>query len=143
MKINNRLIKSEVATAYLSSDITNVGAVNVPLNQIKSNTTRLTLNNNGIKIGANVKQVLISGSAFCYSGSAPYVWASINKGADSDANRVSLAIIGFVNGYASPSMAPKIIDVQEGDIIYLHKISSAGCDMRSQGNTWLTVQIIQ
>ena len=144
MKINNNLIKQEVATAYLSSgELTNLGNVIIPFDVITSNTDRLTLSNHGIKIGSGVKQVMITGHAFGFgisTSSNPYLWVSIDKNSQIEAYGISAQSQGF----AGTSIPPKIIDVQENDIIYLHKVvATPTSSLRGGANTWLTVEIVQ
>lgn len=130
-----------IATASLSANIT-LTNVDVPLDTIESTTDSLTLQSNGIRIGAGISKVKVSGNMFCYSASTSvtYSWTYITKnGID-----VSIAIASASGRYCSTSHSPRLISVQEGDIIKLHKQASTQSDsIRGTSNTWLTVEVVE
>lgn len=133
--------KRQVATAYLEDGAPDIKNVKVPLSGIITNSDKLTLSNNGIKIGAGISKILVSGNVFLQSSSnTSYLWTSIRK----NTTEISIAIDNYNTYFASTSHSPKLVDVKEGDIIYLWKIDDAGGTLRGANkNTYLTVEVIE
>lgn len=133
--------KRQVATAYLEDGAPDIKNAKIPLSGIITNSDKLTLSNNGIKIGAGISKILVSGNVFLQSSSnTSYLWTSIRK----NTTEISIAIDNYNTYYASTSHSPKLVDVKEGDIIYLWKIDGAGGTLRGANkNTYLTVEVIE
>ena len=125
-------------TLSANKDLANVI---IPFDQITSTSPLLTLSSNGIRIGAGISKVKVSGNVFIYaaSTSVAYNWVSIRK------NRVDVtsSITSASGRYGSVVFAPKVIDVSEGDIISLYKINSTNDTVRGATNTWLTVEVVE
>lgn len=136
------ITKREVATAYLSSEVTNIQETWIPLNSIDSNSNNLTLSNNGIRIGAGISKILVSGNVFYLSNTNnSYLWTSIrNQTANKE---LSIAIDNYNTYFASTSHSPKLVEVSEGDIIKLFKIDNSTGTIRAGANTYLTVEVIE
>lgn len=133
--------KRQVATAYLDNGAPDIKNAKIPLSGIITNSDKLTLSNNGIKIGAGISKILVSGNVFLQSSSnTSYLWTSIRK----NTAEISIAIDNYNTYFASTSHSPKLVDVQKGDIIYLWKIDDAGGTLRGANkNTYLTVEVIE
>lgn len=133
--------KRQVATAYLDNGAPDIKNVKIPLSGIITNSDKLTLSNNGIKIGAGISKILVSGNVFLQSSSnTSYLWTSIRK----NTTEISIAIDNYNTYFASTSHSPKLVDVKEGDIIYLWKIDDTGGTLRGANkNTYLTVEVIE
>lgn len=139
----NQYLKRKIATAYFDYDQELSGIVNVNFDNILSTTEELTLSDGGIRIGKGISKVLVSANAFfvCTASSSYYLWTAIMKnGVD-----VSIAIDCVTNSQAFTSNAhsPKLIEVQEGDIIAFRKINSETGTFRAIEDTYLTVEIIE
>lgn len=129
-----------IASLTLSEN-KNLTNVIIPFDQITSTSPLLTLSSNGIRIGAGISKVKVSGNVFIFaaSTSVAYNWASIRKnGVD-----VTSSITSASGRYGSVVFAPKVIDVSEGDIITLYKINSTNDTVRGATNTWLTVEVVE
>ena len=142
MQINPKLIKRKIATIYLSSNVSNVGANKIPFNSIKSNSDELTLYNNGIKIGKNINKVLISGNVFLVKNRSTYLWTKIFLNSDVSNNEMSVALDNTDSGFASTSHSPRLIDVEEDDVVYMRKIDDDTGELRGKSNTYLTVEVV-
>lgn len=146
-EINNNInetksdLSRKVATAFLTNSISDVtSSLRLNLQGFESTTDKLTLSNGGIRIGAGISKVLISGNYFnVTSNTTGYCWSRISRNNDD----VSLAIDQNNVNFASCSHSPKIQTVTEGDIIYLWKWDDNKCDIRGGNvNTWLTVDVV-
>ena len=129
-----------IASLTLSAnhDLTNVI---IPFDQITSTSPLLTLSSNGIRIGAGISKVKVSGNVFIYAPSTPvsYNWAYIKKNATNVASSITSA-----NGrYGSVVFAPQVINVAEGDIITIMKTTKTNDTVRGNENTWLTVEVVE
>lgn len=136
--------KAKVATAYLSAEVSNIISDWIPLDTIFSTDSRLTLEDNGIKIGKGVTKVLVSGNMFLASETnTNYLWTGIKKVSEGQNYDVSIAIDSCSTFFGSTSHSPYVVDVKENDIIKFLKIDDARGTIRHKGNTYLTVQIIE
>ena len=115
--------------------------VTIPFDQITSTSPLLTLSNNGIRIGAGISKVKVSGNVFIYTSatSVGYTWAYINK----NETNVSSSITSRKGRYGSVVFAPQVINVQEGDIITIMKTTTTSDTVRGNENTWLTVEVVE
>lgn len=136
--------KRKAATIYLSNEVSNISETTIPFNAIISNTDKLTLSNNGIRIGAGVSYVLVSGNVFLAATSNnSYLWTKTQKVSSNSTWDIGVAIDNYNTYFASTSHSPHIIDVVEGDIIKIFKIDTSNGTIRANANTYLTVEIIQ
>lgn len=135
------ILKIKAATGYLNAERNNVKKAKIVLDSIKSNCKNLTLSNGGIRIGKNIKQVLVSGNIFLASGATSgYLWSSIRK----NTTEISVAIDNPTSWFASTSHSPKLVDVSEGDIFYLWKMDEdTGTIRGGNKNTYLTIEVIE
>lgn len=121
-----------------SKTLTNV---TIPFDQITSTSPLLTLSNNGIRIGAGISKVKISGNVFIYTSatSVGYNWAYIKK----NTTNVASSITSGSGRYGSVVFAPQVINVAEGDIITIMKTTTTNDTVRGNENTWLTVEVVE
>ncbi len=131
----------KVATASISTEIQNFKKGTIALNTIKSNTSLLTLENNGIKIGKGIKKILVSGNVFgnAQEINTSYLWIHIKKNDEIVCNALSNPSSWFT----STVLSPNLIDVQEGDVITLWKEDDVATHIRSKAYTYLTVEVIE
>jgi hypothetical protein len=133
--------KRQIATAYLTSEISAPSNAKITFQGIRSTTDKLTLSNGGIRIGAGVSKVLVNGNVFlAANANNSYLWTQIRK---SDGTEISVAIDNYNTYFASTSHSPRLAEVSEGMIIYLNKMDNAGGTIRAYGNTYMTVEIIE
>lgn len=135
-------ITKKVATARLDVNLNDVTSSRiVAMDNIVSNTTLLTLENGGIKIGAGVSKVLVSANYFGTKATNDgYMWISIKNGDE----EVSISIVAGIVYFGACVFSPKMIEVNEGDIIYLYKKDDNKTSIRGANkNTWLTVEIVE
>lgn len=113
----------------------------IPLDLIENTTTdKLTLSNNGIRIGAGISQVLVSANVFANAkNETGYTWTYIKK----NNGNVSIALVNNRGFFASTSHSPRLLDVQEGDIITLYKQDDSESTVRTYANTYLTVEVVE
>lgn len=106
---------------------------------VSSNGTKLTLSNNGVKIGNGVSKVLISGNVFFDSGSKSYGWVGLRK---NNVDTGFQAIASIANSsYGSAALTPTILEVTENDILTLYNRES-NSNIRGGYATYMTVQVI-
>lgn len=116
----------------------------VPLNYIYGKNGNFTLQDGGIKIGANINVVKVSGN--CFIDNAPsspnYVWGKIHLIRGNQDNVIATSInSGGNSNYISTPIPTTLVGVQEGDIIKLMADSGAGGTIRGySANTWLLVE---
>lgn len=128
-----------VATISSSQAISSNYTIN--LNSIDRSNGNFSLSNGGIRIGAGINSIRVSGSIFVdgWAGSSNYLWGQIKK------NNVviSTSIVGSTASYLSSSIASTIIPVQEGDIIYIIADGGSGGNLRTgASNTFLCIEKI-
>lgn len=129
-----------VVTGTLDTEIT-IGEGIIPLNILSGTLRGFSLSDNGgIEIQGNFSKVLVSGSVFAANiPSYTYLWVDIRKNNTPVSKSIST---GYAN-FTSTVFAPKIIDVSQGDIITLYKLDSSSYNIRSDINTWLTIEVIE
>ena len=146
MKINNKLIDTNIITAKLSNDLSVTATSGlIPLNDVIKIGNKLTLSNNKIIIGSGVSKVKISGNMRMSTSSTSVLGVNLNifrNGTDYVAsNRTSL------NLYDGISTATRLIEVQEGDEITLNywksNSTTAMTIMSGYGSTYLTVVVVE
>lgn len=132
--------KIKSAVAYMSSGREDTASANIPFDQLVSNTELLTLQNGGIRIGKGIKYVSVSGQCFLASGTNnSYLWTNIKV----NTQEVSIAIDNYNTYFASTTHSPRIVEVKEGDVIFLHRLDNTGGTVRGFGNTYLSVTILE
>lgn len=133
--------KKEIATAYLNDGITAPSDAKITMNRINSNSSRLTLSSGGIRIGTGISQILVSGNVFLNANANnSYLLTRIQKASGEE---ISLAIDNYNTYFASTSHSPRLVDVQEGDILYIKKLDSAVGTVRGGANTYITVEVVK
>lgn len=137
-------IHRDIISAGLSSTKTNINTETITVNfdmcvQIGK---KLTLENGKVKIGKNVKKVLVSGTAFIDTPKASdYLWLFIAKNGGYVASNLTAG--GMV--YKSSSIAPRLIEVKEGDLISMIINTTAGLPYSIRGGypINMTVQVVE
>lgn len=130
----------KIATAQMEDYKTFSANVKYTMDSIVSTTNQLTLYSGGIKIGSGISKVLVSAQTFAQTNTNNgYVWTAIKK----NSSNVSISIDNPSTCFCSVIHSPKLIDVVEGDVIYLYDIGSTSTGtIRGTNNTYLTVQVI-
>lgn len=132
------ITKKAIATAYLSSNLASYSG-KISLDAIISNSSNLILYDGGIKIGKGISYVSVSGNAFVQAErNDSYLWTAIRC----NSTEISIALSNYNTYFTSTSHSPRAVKVKEGDIIYLWQISEAPGQLRSNQNTYLTVEVI-
>lgn len=108
--------------------------------------TKLTLENGGVKIGANIKKIMLSATTTFTSGQASRYSLEIYKNNNSLENRIARTILNNGSGVDSQTtinIIPQIIDnIAEGDILYVY-VSTSIEKSASNPLTMLTVEVIE
>lgn len=133
-----------LATISDSSHVSNVDWTKMLLIKSEGNVknTELTVENNVIKVGKNISRLKISASVFCEGiVNGAYIWGAICV-------NDSRACMTITSGtyYQSAIFPPKIINVQENDLISLQLNTSSSSNVSERLgviNTWLLVEIIE
>jgi uncharacterized repeat protein (TIGR02543 family) len=146
-------VYSKAAATMVLSDATTLGIVNqyttIPLDRLYAySSDRLSMQNNSIRIGANIKQVKVSGQVLIKCGSVTgdrHVRIRHHNG-----TRYSDVAWACVYGVAGSNTAytlpPIIYNVNEGDILYMVFYTTDSTDKVASGNvtngwqTYLTVE---
>lgn len=134
----------EALTAYLpSSQTTTSTDEKVKLALYNQIGTKLSMSNNGVKIGAGISKVKVSGVI-------SFVWDSpetldVNiKILKNDTPILRINGNKVKNGGDSVSCPPVLIDVQEGDVIYMNVVSNISGNIlyMYMNSTFLTVEAV-
>ena len=121
---------------------TNVNTINCLLHISVGN--KLQFEDNGVKIGAGISKVKVSGAIFLdnKSGSTvTYMFGHILKNNEQVAHTIA-----YSNGvFGSTPIPQKMISVKEGDIIKLGMELSEGTALTRAGanSTWLYVEVVE
>ncbi len=137
-------IHRDIISVGLSSTKTNINAEKFTINfdtcvQVGK---KLSLENGKVKIGKNVKKVLVSGNAFIDTPKAEnYLWLFIMKNSSYVASNLTAG--GMI--YKSSSIAPRLIEVKEGDLISMLIDTTAGLPYSIRGGypINMTVQVVE
>lgn len=123
------------------------------LNEVTAQTgNKLSTSNHGVKIGEGVSKIKVSGIAWIESGlstnNSGYRWLRILKNGTSYNNAIAMAMLPEAAGeWGSPSIPPVLVDVKEGDSIFMAAtVSVAGyCKAGAYGkaSTYLTVEVVE
>lgn len=122
-KLDEISTKSKM-TIGLSANQTHKSTTKVALNTIMNNIgDKFTLSNNGIKIGAGVTKVKISANILQHSSAVNLYGGYITKNGTNLASAVNVGFNTITNtnswAFFHTGISPIIIDVVEGDILYL------------------------
>ena len=119
--------------------------VKVPFNQVNSEydpDNKLTMNSNGIQVGAGVSKIKITGTFNWYNNGGqadmiPQFWKnSTNLGTSAYENAP------VTSNYMSTPLSPVFLDVAQNDIIYMYCVMSATGARSIFGNSTLCVEVI-
>lgn len=136
--------RKNTITARVNSDttISSTSHIKLPLITALSSGNLLTLENNGIKIGEGISKVLVSGSVYFTTG--------INAGDSTRAfiYKNSSNVCGSYNrsngSYEHRIIPPTLIEVTEGDMIYLYGANATGArGIIGTSNTQLTIEVVE
>lgn len=135
------ILDLQYCIATISSSQTISSNYTISLNSIDRSNGNFSLSNGGIRIGAGINSIRVSGSVFVdgWPGSSNYLWGQIKK----NSTIISGSIVGSTASYLSAPISSTIISVEEGDIIYLIADSGAGGNLRiGADNTFLCIEKI-
>ena len=140
--LNNAIKTPNIMTATLSSNetLSSTSYTILPLSSSSSIGTKLSISNDGIKIGAGVTKVKVSAKASFNNNATGLKWLTIFKNTDAFiANPHNLSARGMVY---SPTV---MIDVQQNDILYMEIQGASGDIIRGgPGNyTTMTVEVVE
>ena len=144
-KILNEKATRKVATLYNVSDVLGEGyQTKIKLDTLTSNTDVLTYADNSVVIGKGISKVLVSGNAFAIKGQTdmPYLWTVLRIDRNGTEINISFALDAEKDGFACTSHSGFLIDVQEGDKIYLASMIGQLVYFRGVHNTYLTVEVV-
>lgn len=145
-------IKREIATAIVQNryDQYQTAAwtsVNVKLNKIRSTTSKLTLEQNKIKIGKGIKKIIVSGQIAFYQDVHPpkYLLECLLLKNGHLITFNTFAYYGSTVTQVSCVVPATIIDVVEGDLIELASNYGSGLTPFKilELGTYLTVEVIE
>lgn len=152
VEVNGVQITSNIMTRTLSAAVTNLSVntyTKVPLNTSNSTGEALTTTSSGgIKIGAGVSKILVSGQiAFDGITTAANRHLRIVKNSYTDANTLGWSWETMpVSGSSALTIIPQLANVTEGDEIYLYYYTGYSTDKiggnAQGGRTSLTVQVV-
>lgn len=145
-------VYAKAAMTIALSANTTLGVVNtytkIPLDKnVLSTSERLTMQNNGIRIGANIQYVKVSGQALIKCGVAGNRHARIQK--LSGGTTTSLAwdcVYGAASANTEFPFTPIIVPVSEGDLLFMVYYTGDATDNNASGSaangwqTYLTVE---
>lgn len=116
-------IKPSIITVGLNSNIEITGSTTIQLDKILSSVgNKFTLQNGGIKIGAGVTKIKVSG---CLLEEISVVglygcYICKNEALLDNAINIGFNYIPVENQMVKTTCQPILVDVQEGDVIYLN-----------------------
>lgn len=116
--------------------------IKVPFDRYISVGKKLSLVDNQVRIGKNIKKVMVSGACFIDTpNNNNYLWLSIKQNDNWVASNLTAG--GMI--YKSCSIASRILDVKEGDLIGLYIDNTGGTpyNIRDGHNTYLTVEVVE
>lgn len=132
-----------IATASFTTDKTSLAGGVLTFDTITRTNSKLSLSSGGIKIGAGISKVLVSGNVFFQFNGAnqTYIYMAIRK----NSSNVSIAIVAepFNNSFASIPFTPKLVNVQENDVFFIVSLDSKSGTYRGGENSWLTIEVVE
>lgn len=131
----------QIITAELSSNFTKT--INdyeiIPFNRSVLVGTKLSIDNNGIKVGSGVSKVKISSKATFNSLTSGTKWLTIYKN-----NEASIPNIATFSSRATIYSTETVITVSEDDVIYAKVNGTSGDVIRGGGGyTNITVEVVE
>ena len=127
-------------TVRKTSDSSSVGQGTITMDSVDAQVgTKLTLNSGGVKIGAGITKVLVSGNVFYNSSSAAYGWVGLRKNGVDTGYETIASITN--SSYGSAVFTPVILNVSENDVITFYN-KEAGSNIRGGHATYMTVQVV-
>lgn len=147
MKINDKLIKKDILTASLNSDMsvsTTSGLITV--SKSVSTGNRLTLSNGKIAIGKGIKKVKVCANMRIYNSSASKIGVNMNVYKNLTDYVASNRTTVDNNSYDGVSISTSLIEVEENDELSIHywkSNESAITIMKDYGGTYLTVEVAE
>lgn len=140
--LENKLKERKVATAFISNNISYSANSKIAFDQLRTSTDKLTLSSGGIRIGKGITQILVSAQAFSNpsNNNTGYFWTVIKQ----NSTTVSTSISNPSTWFTTANHSPVLLDVTEGDIIYLYDTGSTSTGtIRGGTNTYLTIEVIK
>lgn len=142
VEFDGRVLTPSIVSFSLSSNQTlNANTdVKIQLNSAVTTGAQLIAENNGVKIGAGVSAVMVSGVVlFGNPGGTKNVWIARERAGSQSTVARSVSDIAQ---FCSIETAPILVTVQKDDILYLYARDSAGNVASGPGNnqTYLTVE---
>lgn len=140
--LENKLKERKVATASISGNISYSANSKIAFDQLKTSTDKLTLSSGGIRIGKGITQILVSAQAFANptNNTTGYFWTAIKQ----NSTAVSISIDNPSSWFTTNNHSPVLLNVTEGDIIYLYDVGSTSTgNIRGGANTYLTIEVIK
>lgn len=134
--------EKNIITATCSNTVFSVNNYKPTLTLSNSTGDKLSISDGKIKIGADVKKVLVSASSFIDTANANnYLWLFLNK--NNNAIATSIDTSGMI--YKSCAIPPRLIDVKENDLINLSYDNTGGfpATIRGGNETWVTVEVVE
>ena len=116
-------LKPSIITVGLNSNTEITGSTTIQLDKILSSVgNKFTLQNGGIKIGAGVSKIKVSGCLLEKVNSVGLYGCYIYKNEALLANAINVGFnyIPVVNQMFKTTCQPVLVDIQEGDIIYMN-----------------------
>ena len=116
-------LKPSIITVGLNSNIDITGSTTIQLDKILSSVgNKFTLQNGGIKIGAGVSKIKVSGCLLEEVNSVGLYGCYICKNEINLAHAINIGFnyIPVANQMFKTTCQPILADVQEGDVIYLN-----------------------
>ena len=146
----NKILYNNILTAKPENDttLTTTNVTKIACEEKYSIGDKLSIDDGGIKIGAGVSKVLISGNILFTTGGT----SATRKGIqifmyDASANTTSVIIYNNVEGsttYVGASLTSNILEVEENDIIYMYAINQNGTgSIVSADYSYLSVEVVE
>lgn len=154
-KKNEKLIQTNMITFAKNNDqsLAKDTKVTLELNEVIAQIgDKLSTSNYGVKIGKGVSKVKVSGIAWIEAGwstdGSGYRWLQILKNGNTYKDVVAMAMLPeAVNVWGSPSIPSVLVEVKEGDLIFMAAVVSVdgSCRAGSYGkaSTYLTVEVVE
>ena len=139
----NSLVERQIATANFTNDKTSLPGGVLTFDTLKSSSSNLTLSSGGIRIGAGISKVLVSGNVFFQftQENQSYLYMSITKNGNTPSS-IAIAPQPFNYAFATLSFAPVYVEVQEGDTFYIVSLEGKTGTFRGGQNSYMTVEVV-
>ena len=136
-------VHRDIITLFMNSDSSGntENNIKIPFDNCVKIGNKLSLVDHQVKIGKNVKKVLVSGACFIDTpNSNGYIWLSIKKNNNWVASNLTAE-----TAFKSSSIATRLIEVNEGDLIGIFIDNTGGTpfNIRNDHNSYLTVEVVE